>query len=63
MLFRSYKVNIFLVVLDATGNDNAFSGSNVVHKELLKHASINVVKVVLKTKSGHAEGVEAVGSA
>ena len=57
------KVDIFLVVLDATGNDHALSGGDVVHKELLEHTGIDVVKVVLETKAGHAKGVVAIGSA
>ena len=50
------------MVLDSTGDNNALFGSNVVHKELLEHASIDVVEVVLETEAGHAEGVETISS-
>ena len=56
------KVNIFLVVLDATGNNEALLRSDVVHNELLDHASINVIEVLLEAEAGHAKGVVSVSS-
>ena len=56
------EVNILLVVLDSTSDNNRLFGSNIVHKELLEHASIDIVEVVLETEAGHAEGVVTIGS-
>ena len=55
------KLNIFLVVLHSTGNNEALLRSDVVHNELLNHPGINVVEVLFQSQSGHAEGVEAIG--
>ena len=54
------KLNILLVILHSTSNNEALLGSDVVHDELLDHSGIDVVDVLLHSKSGHAEGVEAV---
>jgi hypothetical protein len=56
------KVNILLVVLDATGNDDTPLRSDVVHDELLDHACINIVKVVLETEAWHTEGIVSISS-
>jgi hypothetical protein len=34
------------VVFDSTGNNKALSWGDVVHDELLKHSSVNVVNVL-----------------
>ena len=54
------KLNILLVILHSTGDDEALLGSDVVHDELLDHSGIDVVDVLLHSESGHAESVEAV---
>jgi hypothetical protein len=56
------KVNIFLVVLNSTSNDDALLRCDVVHDELLNHASIDVVEVMLETKAGHTEGIVSISS-
>ena len=56
------EVNILLVVLNTTGNNKALSWSDVVHDELLKKSSIDVVNVLFQSKSWHTEGVESVCS-
>ena len=54
------KLNILLVILHPTGDNEALLGSNIVHDELLDHSGIDVVDVLLHSESGHAQGVEAV---
>jgi len=56
------EVNILLVVLNSTSNNDALLGCDVVHDELLDHASINVVEVVLETEAGHTEGIVSISS-
>ena len=51
------KVNELSVILDSTGNNQALAWGDVVHNELLEKSSIDVVDVVLKSVSWHAQGV------
>ena len=55
------KVDIFFMVLDTRGNDQTLSWGDVVHDELLKHSSVDVVGVLLKSESWHTEGVVSEG--
>ena len=41
------EVNILFVILDSTSNDDALLRCDVVHDELLDHAGIDVVEVML----------------
>ena len=56
------EVDIFLVVLDTTCDNQALSWSDVVHDELLKESSIDVVDVFGHTKSWHTEGIVSISS-
>jgi len=56
------EVDIFLVVLDTTGNDEALSWRNRVHDELLHHSCIDVVNVLGSAKSWHTESVVTISS-
>ena len=53
------KINVLLVVADTRGHDEALSGSDVVHHELLQHPGIDIIYVVGETESWHAESVVA----
>jgi len=51
------------VVLNAVGDNKAFSGSNIVHDELLEDAGIEVADVLSTAVARHAESVIAISSA
>ena len=54
------EVDVFLVILDSTGNNKALSWGDVVHDELLEHSSVNVVNVFLESESWHTKSVVAI---
>jgi len=56
------EINEFLVILNTTSNNKALSWSDVVHNELLKHSSIDVVNILIRAKSWHTEALETIGS-
>ena len=56
------KVDILLVVLDATSNNEALSWGDVIHNKLLKKSSIDVVDVLGHTKTRHSDRVVTIGS-
>lgn len=56
------EVNVLLVVLDSTSNNEALLWGDVVHDELLEESGIDIVNVIGKTESWHTKGVVAVGS-
>ena len=55
------EIDILLVVLDATGNNEALSWGDVIHDELLEHSGVNVINILLEAESWHTKGVVAVG--
>ena len=57
------ELNVFLVVLDAGGNDEALLGGDVVHDEFLEAAGIEVADVLLHTEAGHTQSRVTVCSA
>lgn len=54
------EINVFFVVLDTTCNDEAFSWGDVIHDELLQKSGINVVDILLETKTRHSKSVETI---
>ena len=40
------KIDVLFVVSNATSDDKALSGGDVIHDELLKHSLINVVDIL-----------------
>ena len=53
------EFDVFGVVLDTGGGDNALLGGNVVHNELLEAAGIKITNVANHSEAGHTEGVVA----
>ena len=51
------EVNILFMILDATCDNKALLWGDIVHDELLKKSSINVVNVLSESESWHTEGV------
>jgi len=51
------KIYVFFMIFNTTSDNKAFSWSNIIHDELLKHSSVNVVHVVSHTQSWHTKGV------
>ena len=56
----SNEVEVFRMVLDTTGNDEAFLWGNVFHDELLEHSGVNVSNIVGHTESWHTKGIESI---
>jgi len=56
----SYEIEVFRVVLDTTGNDEALFRGDVFHDELLEHSSVNVSNITFHTKCWHTKGVETI---
>lgn len=55
------EFDVFVVVLDTGGDDEALLGSDVVHNELLEHAGINVTNVAGCSQKRHTESVVTIG--
>lgn len=55
------EVDIFSVVSDSGGNNEALLRRDVVHDELLEDAGIEVVDVAVQTEAGHAQSLDTVG--
>mmetsp|Transcript_13721 Transcript_13721/g.21499 ORF Transcript_13721/g.21499 Transcript_13721/m.21499 type:complete len:490 (-) Transcript_13721:95-1564(-) len=57
------EVDVLLMVLDTGSNNEGLLGGDVVHNELLEHAGVDVVEVLLHAEARHTKGVVSVGSA